>query len=340
MSRSEICLAVTLLFCCMLWKYLWNFTKPLILPMFPLACGKRRKVYAPLMNPAIIRAGLLMCFFANVAQARSYDDVMGSGYIEFAVYSDFAPYSFLNGDVPEGIDIDIGKAIAERMGLEARWMWIVADETVDDDLRNAIWKGHVVHKRVADVMLRAPYDRNYSYAVDGYGLPRNDMVVMLAPYQVESWKLLRNLDKTGEVRNLSIFQYQPVGVEIDTVPDFFLSGVYQGRLRKSVQHFPSVFAAIDAFKQGRLSAVAGMRAQLEYGLGADRQAVFDIDDDGMQGMGKMQWDIGIAIKHTYRQLGYALEAVIRDMVTDGSIEKLYTQRHITYQKPDFYQSLP
>lgn len=280
---------------------------------------------------------LWVCLLASVVQARSYDDVMASGYIEFAVYSDFPPYSFLNGDTPEGIDIDIGNAIAKRMGLEARWMWIVADENVDDDLRNAIWKGHVIHKRVADVMLRAPYDRNYSYAVDGYGLPRNDMVVMLAPYQVESWKLLRNLDKTGDVRNLSIFQYQPVGVEIDTVPDFFLSGVYQGRLRKNVQHFPSVFAAIEALKQGQVSAVAGMQSQLEYGLGADRPAAFDIDDDGMQAIGKMQWDIGIAIKHTYRQLGYALEAVIRDMVNDGTIKSFYTQRHISYKKPEIYQ---
>lgn len=279
---------------------------------------------------------LVMAFaISNTAHARKYDDVIKSQYIEFAVYRDFPPYSFIKDGQPAGIDIDIGRRIASEMGVEPRWFWLTADETVDDDLRNAVWRGSIIERKVADVMLRVPYDREFSYAQDGYGLLRNDMVVMLAPYHKESWQLLRDLNKTGKVRNLAIFQYQPIGVELDSLPDFFLVGTYQGRLRENVHHYPSVFAALADFKAGKLSAVAGMRSQLEWGLDS-KSDNFDIDNDGLESLGRKSWDIGIAIKHSYRQLGYAVDAVISDMVTSGEMEAIFSRYSVSYERPSMH----
>lgn len=279
---------------------------------------------------------LVMAFaIANTAHARKYDDVIKSQYIEFAVYRDFPPYSFIKDGRPAGIDVEIGKHIASEMGVESRWLWMTADETVDDDLRNAVWKGSVVDRKVADVMLRVPYDREYSYAQDGYGLPRNDMVVMLAPYHKESWKLVRDINKTGKVRNLAIFQYQAIGVEIDSLPDFFLVGTLQGRLRENVHHYSTVFAALTDLKAGKLSAVAGMRSQLEWGLD-NKPSNFDIDDDGLEALGHKSWDIGIAIKDSYRQLAYAVDAVISSMVENGEMEKIFSHYRVSYERPSMY----
>ena len=47
------------------------------------------------------------------------------------------------------------------MGVKATWYWTGSDETLDDDLRNVIWKGHIIHKTKADVMLRIPYDYEF-----------------------------------------------------------------------------------------------------------------------------------------------------------------------------------
>ena len=279
---------------------------------------------------------LLLILVANTVQARDYDDVMESHYIEFAVYRDFPPYSFKQEGVPAGIDVDIGKKIASELGLETRWQWVTADENVDDDLRNAIWKGSVVERKVADVMLRVPYDREYAYAQDGYGLPRNDMVVMLAPYHKEAWKLVRDIKKTGEVRNLAIFQYQPIGVEIDSLPDFFLVGTYQGRLRENVHHYSTVYGALADLSAGKLSAVAGMRSQLEWGL-PNKHSHFDIDDDGLESLGRKNWDIGIAIKENYRQLGYAIDAVITAMIANGDMQKIFSNYGVTYELPSTYE---
>lgn len=279
---------------------------------------------------------LLVLMTASFAHARTYDDVIASKYIEFAVYRDFAPYSFMQEGEPAGIDVELGKSIARELGLEARWLWLTADESVDDDLRNAIWKGSVIDRKKADVMLRVPYDREYSYAQDGYGLPRNDMVVMLAPYHKESWQLVRDLNKTGEVRNLAIFQYQAIGVELDSLPDFFLVGTYQGRLRENVHHYSTVFGALKDLNAGKLSAVAGMRSQLEWGL-PNRPGNFDIDDDGLESLGRKTWDIGIAIKENYRQLGYAVNDVITAMIENGDMEKIFTQYRVSYHLPSTYE---
>ncbi len=279
---------------------------------------------------------LLVLMTASFAHARTYDDVIASKYIEFAVYRDFAPYSFMQEGEPAGIDVELGKSIARELGLEARWLWLTADESVDDDLRNAIWKGSVIDRKKADVMLRVPYDREYSYAQDGYGLPRNDMVVMLAPYHKESWQLVRDLNKTGEVRNLAIFQYQAIGVELDSLPDFFLVGTYQGRLRENVHHYATVFGALKDLNAGKLSAVAGMRSQLEWGL-PNRPGNFDIDDDGLESLGRKTWDIGIAIKENYRQLGYAVNDVITAMIVNGDMEKIFSQYRVSYHLPSTYE---
>lgn len=279
---------------------------------------------------------LLVLMTASFAHARTYDDVIASKYIEFAVYRDFAPYSFMQEGEPAGIDVELGKSIARELGLEARWLWLTADESVDDDLRNAIWKGSVIDRKKADVMLRVPYDREYSYAQDGYGLPRNDMVVMLAPYHKESWQLVRDLNKTGEVRNLAIFQYQAIGVELDSLPDFFLVGTYQGRLRENVHHYSTIFGALKDLNAGKLSAVAGMRSQLEWGL-PNRPGNFDIDDDGLESLGRKTWDIGIAIKENYRQLGYAVNDVITAMIVNGDMEKIFSQYRVSYHLPSTYE---
>ncbi|MEO1081289.1 MAG: transporter substrate-binding domain-containing protein [Pseudomonadota bacterium] len=267
---------------------------------------------------------------------RTLDDVVESGFIEIGIYRDFAPFSYLNGDgEPDGLDVAVGQLIAEGLGVEPRWMWMTPDENVEDDLRNYVWKGSLLDRKVADVMLRVPYDREYSYAIDGYGLPKHDNVVMFGPYHAESWAIARDLEKLGEVRNLAIFRFQKIGVETDSLPDMFLSGAFGGQLRKNVVHHLRIGDAVNELKTGELSAVAGMRSQLEWFL-RDRPGRYDVDDDGLQAVARLRWDIGAAVKHTHRQLAYAIEDVIAAAVRDGRMEQLFADHGISYAKPSLY----
>src|SRR5690554_3840890 len=73
---------------------------------------------------------------------RTYDIVLDSGYLKVGVYRDFPPYSYEVDGQPRGIDVELGKLIAQEMGVEFRVHWIIPDEELGDDLRNNVWKGH------------------------------------------------------------------------------------------------------------------------------------------------------------------------------------------------------
>lgn len=289
--------------------------------------------------PSTVNAQMSPITPSGQIEDRTLDDIVESGYIEIGVYRNFPPYSYEDpAGVAQGLDIEVGKLIAAGLEVEPRWFWMTADENVEDDLRNNIWKGSLLDRTVADVMLRVPYDREYSYAIDGYGLPKHDNVVMFGPYHAESWAIARDLEKTGDVRNLAIFRFQPIGVEIDSLPDLLLSGAFNGQLRDKVVHHISIFDALAQLQEGELSAVAGMRSQLDWGL-REQPGRYDVDDDGLQAVARLRWDIGAAVKHTHRQLAYAIEGIIDTAIRDGSMQSLFESAGVDYLKPSIYEDI-
>lgn len=272
---------------------------------------------------------------ASSAFARSYDDVMESGYIEVALYQQFPPYSYLDdNDEPTGLDVDVAKKIAENMGVDIRWLWIAPDETAEDDFRNAIWKGRKIDRRKADIMMRAPFDSRFSYGIDGYGLPRNELVIMFAPYHTEHWSIARDLEKVGEARNLAVFRFEKVGVEIDTLPDTYLLSAYRGTLQKNVKHFHNFQDAASAMIEGDLAAIVGMHTQVVWSLG-EHAKQYDIDDDGLAEMGP-GWMIGIAARHEFRQLSHVINRIVEEMIFDNTMQGIVEKYGAEYKVPEYY----
>ena len=89
---------------------------------------------------------------------RSFDRIVEGGWIEFAVYENYAPWSYEEKGKPAGVDIDIGRVIAKALGLEAKFRLVASGENLEADLLNYVWKGAAVGGRVSDVMLHVPYD--------------------------------------------------------------------------------------------------------------------------------------------------------------------------------------
>jgi hypothetical protein len=68
-------------------------------------------------------------------------------------------------------------------------------ETVDDDLRNVIWKGHFLwNQPLADVMMHVPVDRDLAR--------KNGMVTILAPYFSEQLVVARNRNRVPQLVTL------------------------------------------------------------------------------------------------------------------------------------------
>jgi ABC-type amino acid transport substrate-binding protein len=76
------------------------------------------------------------------------------GRLRIAVYNDFLPFS----KAGKGIDVELARAIAGKLGLAAEVVGFNADEDMNDDLRNMVWKGHYLGTQPADLMMHVPVD--------------------------------------------------------------------------------------------------------------------------------------------------------------------------------------
>jgi len=276
---------------------------------------------------------LLNCYWllSVTVFARSYDDIIDSNEIIVAVYSDFKPYSFQENGQNKGIDVDIAHIIARELGVKLKLRWMTADENVDDDLRNNIWKGHFLNRTVADLMLRVPYDRDYSLLRDDIGELVHQNVHMFAPYHTESWKIIFNNAKIDSVETMAVFQYHNIGVEVDSIPQFYLTSAFGGRMRNRAMQFPSISQAIDAMKEGKVDAVMGLTSQVSHYQSQLETKKYKLAENAFPMIGRQQWDIGMAVKTDYRQLGYAVADIIKAMIKQGAIKQIFVKYHVDYK---------
>jgi len=244
------------------------------------------------------------------------------GRLRIAVYNDFPPYAMSGG---KGIDADIGRAIAAKLGLAPEIVGFNADEDMNDDLRNMVWKGHYLGTQPADVMLHVPVDEHLARA--------NDKVRIFGAYHRESLALARNPQRVPALSGsaavaLDIFTREKIGVETATLADSFLLGALNGRLRENVVHFKSIAEAAKALADGQVSAVLGARAEVEAALAG--QGGFAIDVPKFAELKIDSWPLGMAVKAEEAALAEAIGGALADLKRDGSIAAIFKQHGISY----------
>lgn len=272
------------------------------------------------------------------AQVRDYDTIVESGYIKVALYKDFPPYSFHQDGKPRGTDYEIAQALAKGLGLELQVIWAPPGEKLDDDLRDYIWRGHYLRpKELADVMLRVPYDREFSYKRNELGELVNELVVMFGPYQRERWQVAYDTRRLESVPSVAIFRMHPIGVEVESVPSFYLSSVFQGSLSKQTHHYTNPEMAFAGMKAGEVDAVMAMRGEVQWLFGQAKDSKLALAENAYPDMGRQVWDIGMAVHETNRQLAYALEGQLEELILNGELKKIYASYGLTYELPELYQ---
>ena len=285
----------------------------------------------------VVLAWLSCCVvFSTTTFARSYDDIISSNKISITVYENFPPFSYLENGKEKGIDVELAKHIAKELGVKLDLRWTGADENVEGDLRNNLWKGHKIDRTLADLMLRVPYDKDYTLLLDDVGLPVHEHVHMFAPYHTEAWKIIFNSKKIESVSTMATFMYHNIGVEVDSIPQFYMMSAFKGRMRNKTQHFPSIALAIKAMQENSVDAVMGLRSQISYFQHELPAKNYKLATNAFPMMGQQQWDIGMAVKKDYRQLAYAVADIVEAMVTKGQMKTLFAQYGAIYQKPSLY----
>lgn len=287
---------------------------------------------------AVLCSLLLLLSGALQAQVRSYDSIVESGVLKVALYEDFPPYSFQQDGQPRGVDYDIAQALAAGLGLTLEVIWAPPGEKLDDDLRDYIWRGHYLRpKQLADVMLRVPYDREFSYKSNEFGELVNELVVMFGPYQRERWQVAYDQRRLEAVPSVAVFQRHPIGVEVESVPSFYLSSVFDGMLSKMTHHFRNPQEAFAAMKRGEVDAVMALRGEVDWQLKQAGDSHLALAENAYPKMGKQVWDIGMAVHESNRQLAYALEEKLEELILAGEIKRIYAQYGLRYELPELYQ---
>jgi polar amino acid transport system substrate-binding protein len=281
----------------------------------------------------LLKLSVFTLFFSISLLARSIDDIKASGEIVIAVYEDFPPYSFMEDGVAKGIDIELGKKVANSLNVKPIWYFTGSDENLADDLRNAIWRGNLVHKTKADVMFRIPYDYDYLRMTDkSTGELENEMVTIKGPYQSEKWIIATNKKVIPQIKTLGIFAYQTIGVEVDMLPDLHLSSFARGLIQKNIKHYTKFQDAIDDFKSGKIDAIAGLKSQLEYLIDyKNNKDKYYLSNDIPQM--KSQWDLATAVSSNYRDLSYHIDGLIEDAYKNNEIKKIFESFGVEYLAP-------
>ena len=281
----------------------------------------------------LLRLTAFILVFISTLNARSIEEIEDSGYMTIAVYENFPPYSYKENGELKGIDVDLGKLVAKSLEVEPRWYLTGSDESLSDDLRNTIWKGNLIHKNKADVMFRIPYDYDYLRLTDKQtGELETEMVSIKGPYHSEKWVIATHKDKIPKINTLGIFAYHTVAVELDTLPDMYLTGFARGLINKNVKHYFNFLDGVKDFKNKKVDAIAGLKSQLEHLLDYNNNKdKYYITSKIPQA--KSHWDIATAVEVSYKPLSYHIDGLIDDNYRNGTIKKIFEKYGVNYLPP-------
>lgn len=291
-----------------------------------------------LTRRAALGGGLALAVTAQ-AQARIYADTVSSvgesldtirakGRVRIGVYADFMPFSTMGEAGPSGIDVEIARLVASRLGVALDLVVVQAGDSVDDDLRNYVWRGTVVDHEVVNLLLHVPYSRELE--------TRSELAVLIQPYFTEALAVARDPDQVGQDGEPELDQLEGlrIGVELDSLPDYYLGSTLGGRLRDGLVHYRRPDEALAALRAGEIAAFMGLRSQIDAGLG-DAADKFDLSPLPLPGLRLTSWAVGAAVRENARDLGYAAGDILAAAVRDGTIRDIFAKSGIGFRPPPF-----
>ena len=278
----------------------------------PVSPSRRRVLAAGLLLGAGIAA-------PGVVRAADTPVLREAGHLKVAVYNDLAPFS----DHGEGIDADLGAALAGKLGLKPTLLPFNAGDDLGDDLRNMVWKGHYLGYGPADVMLHVPVDRMLMNA--------NPQVEIFAPYYVETVRLVRSARSIPQFDGVASLAGKRIGVEKVSISGMVMLGEGGGRFREQVHIYPTAIEALEQLKAGALDAVLATRAQIESVLKGD--PAFPLQDVPFERLPRGGWAIGMAVRKDNVGLARQLQAALNDMAVSGELRTLFAKYGVQAVRP-------
>ncbi len=158
----------------------------------------------------------------------------------------------------------------------------------------------------------------------------NDMVAIVAPYFREQFRFAC---RKGEIEcngPPAEFHGHKLGVEADSIPDFYLLGTAGGALARDVMHFPMGSDAVGAMIDGHVDGVLATHAQIEAMIAKRKATGIALRTMPLPAFPSPGWDIGMAVKENSRNLGDAIEGLLATMAQSGELKAIFGKYGVTY----------
>ncbi|MEW6707582.1 MAG: transporter substrate-binding domain-containing protein [Pseudomonadota bacterium] len=252
------------------------------------------------------------------AAGGDWQRIRERGSLVVGLYQDMPPFHVKG----QGIDVALGRALAEALGLGFSALPFTADEDMADDLRNMVWKGHFLGWGPADVLLHVPLDPPLQRA--------NPQVQIVAPYYRERVLLAFDTTRLPRVEALAELRGHRLGAAGQSLAGWLMIGAEGGLLREHLAtRWPDGVAVAQALKAGQLDAAAGLASELESVLGGDTRFVLQplpsprAPRDG--------WAVGCAVKKDATELAQALQQAMQWLQASGRLGEVFATHGVSWR---------
>ncbi len=252
------------------------------------------------------------------AGAATLVKVRERGSLIVGIYQDMPPFNVAG----KGIDIDIAQALAEALQVKLSLLPFNADENMNDDLRNMVWKGHYLGFGPADVLMHVPVDKPLMDATP--------QVTIFAPYYRERVAIARNLALVPLLDTLKPLATQTVAVPGQTLAGWLLlgadGGAYANQLRTK---WKDGCEAAQALLRGEVTVAAGLASELESVLRGDPR--FAIEPLPVPRAPRDGWAAGLAVKKDGADLAQALQAAMAQLGQNGRLKEIFARHNVGWR---------
>ena len=241
------------------------------------------------------------------------------GRLSVGLYNDLPPFHVKG----QGIEIELAKALASALEVEVSLLPFPADDNMNDDLRNMVWKGHYLGYGPADVLLHVPVDRPL--------MQNNPRVSIFGPYWRERVVVARDLSKLPELDSLEPLRQVRSAVPGLSLAGWLMIGADEGALRERlITKIPDGVVAAQMLQRGEVAAAAGLRSEIESVLRGDPR--FAIAPIPMPRAPKDGWAVGMAVKKDATDLAEALQGALNNLAEKGELKAMFARANLAWQR--------
>lgn len=241
------------------------------------------------------------------------------GALVVGIYNEMPPFHVAG----QGIDVALAAALAKALEVKLSLLPFNADENMNDDLRNLVWRGHYLGFGPADVLLHVPVDRPLMVA--------NPRVQIFAPYYRERVMIARDLARAPKLESLDDLAGHKIAVPGQSLAGWLLIGADSGKYREQLTtNLKDGTEAAALLLRGEVAAAAGHASELESVLSGDaRFAIAPLPLPRMRD----GWVIGMAVKKENDDLAQALQAAVNALVDNGELARMFAAGKVGWRKP-------